>query len=81
MATQETPAGRADRELAHPDAVDGGLKDAIDRELFRLKALRDTAPSLRGMAEWCVELEETMGGRPPTRGYDPLVLTASWERS
>ena len=37
-------------------------------ELARLKHLRDIAPSLREMAEWCVAIEEAMGSRPPTRG-------------
>jgi hypothetical protein len=46
-----------------------------DEEILRLRALRDNSKSLRAMAEWSVEIEEVMGGRPPTRAWsiDPRV--------
>jgi hypothetical protein len=37
----------------------------IERVL-EIKRMRDQAKTLREMGEWCVELEEAMGGRPPT---------------
>jgi hypothetical protein len=45
----------------------------IDAELMRLKTARDMSSSLREMAEWCVEIEEMMGGRPPTRRYSTAL--------
>lgn len=39
-------------------------------ELQRLRSLRDSAASLREAAELCVVIEEALGGRPPTRGFD-----------
>jgi hypothetical protein len=40
-------------------------------ELMRLRRERDQAATLREQAEWSVAIEETMGGRPPTRAGGP----------
>ena len=41
-----------------------------DAELQRLNEQRRQAKTLREMAESCVAIEEALGGRPPTRGFD-----------
>jgi hypothetical protein len=56
-----------EREAIDAAAEPGTLED----ELMRLRRLRDGACSLREMAEWCVAIEEAMGGRPPTRAFQP----------
>lgn len=50
--------------LQHDD-----LEAAFHAELARLQKMRDGSKSLREMGEWCVAIEEAMGGRPPTRGF------------
>jgi hypothetical protein len=42
----------------------------LAEELERLRRMRDGSKSLREMGEWCVAIEEAMGGRPPTRGFE-----------
>jgi len=45
-------------------------------EILRLRTMRDRALSLREMGEWCVEIEEALGGRPPTRERDTAPPTS-----
>ena len=69
----------APNELAGPgSALEDSRLFLIDRRvmshLSRLGQLRDASASLREQAEWCVEIEEAMGGRPPTRSlYQRLI--------
>jgi hypothetical protein len=47
-----------------PYETDEDLDEPI---IDHIRLARDNAPTLREMAEWCVEYEEAIGGRPPTR--------------
>lgn len=51
--------GSSDGTTVHADPYD---------TLMRVRRERDSAQSLREASELCVELEELIGGRPPTRG-------------
>lgn len=48
--------------------------------LIRLRGERDRSPTLREMAEICVEIEEAMGGRRPTRGFLEQSINAPKDR-
>jgi len=49
------------------------LSHGLHSELMRLKAMRDSARTLREMSECCVAIEDALGGRPPTRAFDSYV--------
>lgn len=69
MAGVETTveAGHIDSSAQYPDKVSAYPPSVGDR-VEEIRRRRDAAKSLGEKAEWCVELEEAIGGRPPTRG-------------
>lgn len=75
MPSQTAP-GRIE-EPARAAAPATASEDDVHREIEHIRRRRESAPTLREMAEWCVAYEEAIGGRPPARQANRLSSHAS----